>query len=518
MTDPSHPGTPVCPNCGKAVLPEMVWCQACGAQLQAVPPPPEAAAPAEAVAAPTAPVPAGTCPACNDPITADMVWCGACGHQLREPPRVKGAGKGGGKGVLIGAAVLVLAGGGAAGWWFFLRTPPPVKTAGPTVTAPTGPSAAEQKKGEELRKAVRLEIREERWEQAERLLADARRVDPTDKELAVLEKTIREARLRKSFRRPERLTEATPAPLLPTCFRPAVANGGEVAAVIGLAGGGSVKTDTVQVLDSRTGQARWSRTLALEGKQRPALMAIAFSPDGASLAVGSTDGKLRLLAAQDNGRDIEEAPHAGSVADLAFIGDGSRILAINDDGKSVVYSVKPLKAVETIEGAPGGAGVMAVDPAGKVFVSVEAKGLRVRTLGEPKADRTLNVEGGVPSALAISPDGATVAAGTVGGQVTLLDLKSGNKVASGKPLEERLTQLVFDASGSLLVAWSDRSGKMSYLTVPQLDPLESVETGLEPPTRLAASLDGGAFVVVGNGPADSPLTSRVAVFRLGRAR
>ena len=55
----------VCPSCGNAVAPGMLFCNKCGTKL-----------------AEPAPAPAAVCPECGNPLSEGMLFCNKCGHKL----------------------------------------------------------------------------------------------------------------------------------------------------------------------------------------------------------------------------------------------------------------------------------------------------------------------------------------------------------------------------------------------------------------------------------------------------
>jgi uncharacterized OB-fold protein len=78
------PGSVICPVCGAGNVPGEAFCYACGASLEAPAPaeaPPPSAAPVEAAAAPGT-----TCPVCGAEVTPGDEFCGDCGASLAPAP------------------------------------------------------------------------------------------------------------------------------------------------------------------------------------------------------------------------------------------------------------------------------------------------------------------------------------------------------------------------------------------------------------------------------------------------
>jgi WD40 repeat protein len=97
----------------------------------------------------------------------------------------------------------------------------------------------------------------------------------------------------------------------------------------------------VYVLDGRTGQER--RKILVEGASL--IEAVAFSPDGKTLAVGQgwNEPKIHLYDVTD-GREVQNiatpARSHGSFA-LAFTPDGNRLVSGMSDTSILIWDVRP---------------------------------------------------------------------------------------------------------------------------------------------------------------------------------
>ena len=158
----------------------------------------------------------------------------------------------------------------------------------------------------------------------------------------------------------------------------------------------------------------------LEGHTAP-IVALAASPDGATLASASWDHTVRLWPLA-GGAPRVLAEHSQNVTGVAFAADGRALVSVSYDQSvriwplsgsqtpTVVAMPTPLNSV-----AIGGDGEIAVGGAdGKVYF-LTADGVRA---GEVAA---------VPRpviSIAISPNGAQVAAASIGGAVAVIDRKA----------------------------------------------------------------------------------------------
>ena len=160
----------------------------------------------------------------------------------------------------------------------------------------------------------------------------------------------------------------------------------------------------------------------LEGHTSP-IVALAVSPDGATLASASWDHTVRLWPLAGGApRVLDE--HTQNVNGLAFAADGRTLISVSYDQSvriwplsgsqtpTVVAMPTPLNAV-----AAGSDGEIAVGGAdGRVYF-LTAAGARAGEI----------VAGPRPViSIAISPDGAQVAAASIGGSVAVIDRKARN--------------------------------------------------------------------------------------------
>src|SRR5712672_522475 len=225
-----------------------------------------------------------------------------------------------------------------------------------------------------------------------------------------------------------------------------------------------------------------------DGHRAP-IVSLAVSPNGSMLASASWDHTVRLWSRVDGAQRVLEG-HTQNVNGVAFAPDGRSLVSVGydlgvriwplpDGPPDIVTLPSPLNAVAIApdgEIATGGAD-------GKVrFLTVEAK-----ETGEVQAGPTPIV------ALAMSRDGALIAAAGIGGAVALIDRKErrvlrtlggpGLPVWSVAFLPDNATVLTGGADGAIR-RWNALTG----------DPIESSLTGT-PADPLAAFVgDHGAEI------------------------
>jgi WD40 repeat protein len=165
--------------------------------------------------------------------------------------------------------------------------------------------------------------------------------------------------------------------------------------------------------------------------------AVAYAPDGKTLATGSGDGRIRLWDTVTGAIRAELPVRAGHGNGLAFSSNGRELASVGRDGALCLWDV-----------------------------------------GRRRLRRVVQVAGGdnYPHAVAYSPDGRAVAVGEAKGKVTLRDASSGEIVRSFGPATHMVFALAFCAEGQFLavagglgglVVWEAGSGR-EVLRVPAL--------------------------------------------------
>lgn len=167
----------------------------------------------------------------------------------------------------------------------------------------------------------------------------------------------------------------------------------------------------VRLYDVATGKAVWSHIVKLDNPYENYTCAIAFAPDGRSIAACATDNRIYLLDAETGD---EQAALAGTnwyPWALAFKHDGSVLYSCGWDGMVRRWDVAgrkqlPLPAgvrgTSAVAQSPDGARLAYADDGGTIRLVDAESGAELRTLSLPQAEY---------SDLVFSPDGRQLAAG-----------------------------------------------------------------------------------------------------------
>ena len=156
-----------------------------------------------------------------------------------------------------------------------------------------------------------------------------------------------------------------------------------------------------------------------EGHRAP-IAGLAVSPDGSTLASASWDSSVRLWPLHAGAKRVLEG-HSQNVNGVAFAPDGKSLVSV---GYDLTLRIWPLPEgppeVITLP-SPLNAVVIAAD--GEIAAGGADGWVRLLTVGAKQAGEVQ--AGPTPIvALAISPDGALIAAASIGGAVSIIDRKA----------------------------------------------------------------------------------------------
>lgn len=193
--------------------------------------------------------------------------------------------------------------------------------------------------------------------------------------------------------------------------------------------------------------------------------AVAASPDGARLASAGNDGTVRLWDPRAGKAVAVMTGHDGPVEVVSFSPDGHLLLSGGHDGTDRGWDPSSGKAAGTLLREEGEISALAFAPGGETLATAsqpELKPARV-TLRDARSWRRLRDfpdPGNVVGALAFSPDGRVLAAGSNAG-VRLSDPGSGRllrQFGGGADPEAWIGSLSFSPDGKTLATSGYRLG------------------------------------------------------------
>ncbi|HYV37568.1 MAG TPA: WD40 repeat domain-containing protein [Gemmataceae bacterium] len=230
---------------------------------------------------------------------------------------------------------------------------------------------------------------------------------------------------------------------------------------------------TLRVWNVRTGKL-------LQVYQPPsvAVVSVAFSPDGRMVAVGCSDGVVRILEANTGRERLVFRGHLAIYDDpeyehrsmpVAFSPDGKTVASGSRPGIVMLWDAASGDVLQLFVGTGERIGQLAFSPDGKTLVA-GGDGSRLSFWAVPRGRQNGNpsVQQEGVRTLAFAPNGKTVAAGGVDGNVRLWDAATGKVLQLFEGHTRQVKAVNLSADGKTLASagfdntvrlWDTASGK-----------------------------------------------------------
>jgi WD40 repeat protein len=236
--------------------------------------------------------------------------------------------------------------------------------------------------------------------------------------------------------------------------------------------------------------------------QQTSTRSVAYSPDGARLAVANNDGAIVLVDLQ-SGASRTLAAHQAGVNSVVFSPDSAQLATASDDGTIRVWDVASGLARHTLTGHQGAVNSVAFSPDGAQLASAGFDHKVI--LWHANTGRTLRILAGHRNrvrSIAFSPDGKRLASGSHDATVRLWEVSSGEaRILSTK--QQGVNSVAFSPDGARLASggddntvklWDVEKGQLQQTLTEHKDNVNSVAFSRDG-ARLASASDDRSIIL-----------------------
>ncbi|NJN67688.1 MAG: protein kinase, partial [Chloroflexaceae bacterium] len=187
----------------------------------------------------------------------------------------------------------------------------------------------------------------------------------------------------------------------------------------------------------------------------PAVLSVAFAPDGQTLVTGLGDTTIQVWQVRDGTllRTLDQ--HQGGVGSVAFSPDGQTFVSGGYDQTVRVWQASDGALLHTLEGHTDWVLSVAFSPDGQTIASGSSdETVRLWRAGDGTLIRTLEGQSNSINGLTFSPDGQTLAAATEDNRVLLWQVRDGTVLHRLEGMSVGVLSVAFSPDGTLLASGS----------------------------------------------------------------
>ena len=227
---------------------------------------------------------------------------------------------------------------------------------------------------------------------------------------------------------------------------------------------------------------------------------VSFSPDGTTLASGSSDATIKLWDVATRTAVATLEGHTRQVSSVSFSPDGTTLASGSSDATIKLWDVATRTAVATLEGHTGGANSVSFSPDGTTLASGSSDAtIKLWDVATRTAVATLEGHTDRVTSVSFSPDGGKLASGAYDGTVRLWDVATRTEVATLEGHPRNVASVVFSPDGATLASASGDNSVRLWDVATRL-PTAALEFQCGGWQSLAFS-PGGAILAAGAGNA-----------------
>jgi len=201
-----------------------------------------------------------------------------------------------------------------------------------------------------------------------------------------------------------------------------------------------------------------TETLADAPANIPEARAAAFSPDGEILTSGSNRGWVRFWSLRAKKEIAGFEAHKGGIGGLQFSPDGRFLATVQMQGNTRLWDTATRKMLESFDDAGDrswGAGPSVTFSPDSKILAVGSRRVKLWDIGRREVLALLEGHQAPIMCVRFSPDGRTLATGSLDHSVKLWNLATRQEVASLEDHTGAVSGLAFSADGTLLTSSSE---------------------------------------------------------------
>ena len=184
------------------------------------------------------------------------------------------------------------------------------------------------------------------------------------------------------------------------------------------------------------------------------VLSLAFSPDGQTLASGSSDNTIKLWHVSDGSLMNTLSGHSDSVKSIAFSPDGQTLASGSADNTIKLWSVSDGSLQQTLYGRTDSVDSIAFSPNDQLLASSSGDGTIIWRISDGSLLHTLSGHTDWVNSVAFSPDGQTLASGSYDKTIKLWRISDGSLLQTLDGHSNSVMSVAFSQDGQTLASGS----------------------------------------------------------------
>ncbi|MFB2891523.1 NB-ARC domain-containing protein [Aerosakkonemataceae cyanobacterium BLCC-F50] len=197
--------------------------------------------------------------------------------------------------------------------------------------------------------------------------------------------------------------------------------------------------------------------------------ALAFSPDGKMLAVGDSNGQIRLLRIEDEQTITTFHKHGWWTVSIAFSSDGEKLVSSSIDGTLKLWDVKTGKCLHNLVGHTNWVWTVAFSPNNQLIASgCNDNTIKVWDANTGECLTTLTGHKGWVLSVIFSPDGQTLISGSYDRTIKFWNVETGKCFQTFTGHEDAIWSVSINPDGKAIASsgyektirlWDTKTGR-----------------------------------------------------------